>query len=242
MAHSFYVSYKISGSTAVIQDAESLHHLRDVLRLKPGDNVSLFDSEGNEYSGKIASQDSKQAAVSITGCRKAPPRKHKITFACAIPKKSLMDDIVDRLTQLGVDSIIPLETERVVVKIEDNRQPRLERWRKIARSAAEQSRRNTVPEIPGILGFKEVLALAGDTDLKLIPTLTAERKILKEALGRDQFKDILVLIGPEGDFTDKEVEQAVGVGFVPVSLGGSVLRAETAAVAVASYLRFEITE
>ena len=241
MVHSFYVAYKISGNTAVIQDAESLHHLRDVLRLKPGDNISLFDSDGNEYSGKIASQDSKQAVVNITGCRKAPPRKHKITFACAIPKKSLMDDIVDRLTQLGVDAIIPLETERVVVKMEGNRESRLERWKKIARSAAEQSRRNTVPEIPGILSFKEVLALAGEADLKLIPTLTAERKTLKEALGRG-FKDVLVLIGPEGDFTDTEVQQAVGSGFIPVSLGSSVLRSETAAVAVASYLRFEIRE
>ena len=180
MVHSFYVAYKISGNTAVIQDAESLHHLRDVLRLKPGDNVSLFDSEGNEYCGKIASQDSKQAVVNITGCRKAPLRKHKITFACAIPKKSLMDDIVDQLTQLGVDAIIPLETERVVVKIEGNRESRLERWKKIARSAAEQSRRNTVPEIPGILGLKEVLSLAGDADLKLIPTLPPKGRLSKK--------------------------------------------------------------
>lgn len=241
MVHSFHVSGKISGDTAVIEDVEMLHHLRDVLRLKQGDEVSLFDGEGNEYTGRIASQENKRAIVSITGCRKSRPRIHKITFACAIPKKSLMDSIVDQLTQLGVDAIIPLETERVVVKLEDNRQSRLERWRKIALSAAEQSRRNIIPEIPGIFGFKEALTLAGDSDLKLIPTLAGESKTLREALSSSRFKNVLVLIGPEGDFTDREVEQALNAGFIPVSLGDSVLRSETAAVAVASYLRFEIT-
>jgi 16S rRNA (uracil1498-N3)-methyltransferase len=242
MAHSFYLSYKISGNTAVIQDAESLHHLRDVLRLKPGDDVSLFDSEGNKYAGLIVSQDQKQAVVNITGCREALLRKHKIIFACAIPKKSLMDEIVDRLTQLGVDAIIPLETERVIVKLEENRLSRLARWKKIARSAAEQSQRNSLPEIPGILSFKEVLALAGDADLKLIPTLSGVRVTLRNALNGPEFKDVLVLIGPEGDFTDSELDQALAAGFVPVSLGDSVLRSETASMAVASYLLFTITE
>ena len=237
----FYVSYKITGDTAVIADMEqSLHHLRDVLRLKPGDGISLFDSEGNECSGKLAALDNKKAVVSISACRKAPPRAHKITFACAIPKKSLMDDIVDKLTQLGVDAIIPLETERVIVKLDDNRQTRLERWRKIARSAAEQSRRNSLPEIPDILGMHEVLALAGEADLKLIPTLSGERITLKEVLAGRQFKNVLVLIGPEGDFTNQEIGLALKAGFTAVSLGGSVLRAETAAIAVAGYLRFAI--
>ena len=149
-----------------------------------------------------------------------------------------MDDIVDKLTQLGVDVIIPLETERVVVRIEENRRSRLERWQKIARSAAEQSRRNIIPSIPGILDFKAALAQAKSADLKLIPTLDGERKNLKEALTGCSFKDIFVLIGPEGDFTAQEVGQAVNSGFDPISLGDSVLRAETAAIAVAGYLRF----
>jgi 16S rRNA (uracil1498-N3)-methyltransferase len=235
-----YVSYKITGQTAVITETEQLHHLRDVLRLRPGDEISLFDSEGNECAGQLAAIDNKKAVVNILNCRKAPPRTHKITFACAIPKKSLMDDIVDKLTQLGADAIIPLETERVIVKLDDNRQDRLDRWRKIARSAAEQSRRNSLPEIPGILDFNEVLGLAGEADLKLIPTLTGERKSLKEASGAGGYKNILVLIGPEGDFTAEEIEQALKAGFIGVSLGDTVLRSETAAIAVASYFRFAL--
>jgi 16S rRNA (uracil1498-N3)-methyltransferase len=236
----FYVAYKISGDTAVIADMDSLHHLRDVLRLRPGDEVSLFDSEGNECTGKLAALDNKKAVFSISTCRKAPPRIHKITFACAIPKKSLMDDIVDKLTQLGVDAIIPMETGRVVVKLDDNRLGRLERWRKIARNAAEQSRRNSLPDIPDILNINQVLSLAGEVDLKLIPTLTGQRTTLQDALSARRFKNVLVLVGPEGDFTDEEIGQALKAGFTGISLGDSVLRSETAAVAVASYLRFAL--
>ena len=236
--HHFYLPFKISGDTFNITDVEQIHHIRDVLRLKPGDEVSLFDSEGNEYVGTVVVLGQKQVALDILSRKEATPRKCKVSFACAVPKKSLMDDIVDKLTQLGVDVIIPLETERVIVRLEENRQSRLERWRKIARGAAEQSHRNIIPSIPGILDFKTALNQSKGSDLKLIPTLGGARKTLKEAVAGHPATEIFVLIGPEGDFTPREVEQAVNAGFIPISLGDSILRAETAAIAVAGYLRF----
>jgi 16S rRNA (uracil1498-N3)-methyltransferase len=151
-----------------------------------------------------------------------------------------MDDIIDKLTQLGAAGIIPLETERVIVKLEDGHSSRLERWRKIARSAAEQSQRNTLPEISPVMTLSEVLAQSEDYDLKLIPTLTGDCRPLKSVLPSVKPARILVLIGPEGDFTPSEVEQSLQAGFVPVSLGGTVLRVETAAIAVAAYLQLAL--
>jgi 16S rRNA (uracil1498-N3)-methyltransferase len=157
-----------------------------------------------------------------------------------MPKKSRMDDIVDKLTQLGVDSIIPLETERAIVKMDKNGPNRLERWRKIARNAAEQSRRNTLPLILAAMSLPEVLAQSKNYRLKLIPSLSGDRKPLREILAESKPESVLALIGPEGDFTAQEIDQALGAGFVPVSLGATVMRVETAAIALAAYIRLAL--
>jgi 16S rRNA (uracil1498-N3)-methyltransferase len=149
-----------------------------------------------------------------------------------------MDDIIDKLTQLGVDRIIPLETERVIVKWDKNQRVRhLERFQKIALNASQQSQRKALPVIEPIKDIKEVISTAAGYDLKLIPHLMGERKTLKEIFIKNRPKNILVLIGPEGDFSSAEVALAKRAGFIPVSLGDLVLRVETAAVAIASFIR-----
>jgi 16S rRNA (uracil1498-N3)-methyltransferase len=243
--HRFYVPQKITGNTASITDAEQLHHMRDVLRLKAGDEVMAFDIEGNEYLCRIEALDRKQAVLAVKSRKPAIQKKMKIVIACAIPKKSRMDDIIDKLTQLGVDTIIPLDTERVVVKLDENNPSaggRLGRWKKIARSAAEQSQRNTLPCVSPIMNLQEVLNRSQDYKLKLISTLVGESRTIKEALPESGTANVLVLIGPEGDFTAAEIEQAIEAGFIPVSLGDTVLRVETAAIAIASYLKFALMD
>ena len=166
------------------------------------------------------------------------PAKVKITVACAIPKASKMDDIVDKLTQLGVDRIIPLETEREIIKLDKHKRIfRQARWKKIALNASRQSQRNTLPAIESIKNIKELLSQVDAYDLRLIPTLTGIREAFQEILTKAKAKDILVFIGPEGDFTQEEINLAKRAGFIPVSLGDLVLRVETAAVAVASFIR-----
>jgi 16S rRNA (uracil1498-N3)-methyltransferase len=239
--HRFYLPNKVTGDSAVISDGEQLHHLKDVLRLKPGDEVAVFDGEGSEFPARIDRLEKSQAVLQIQSRKPARPRPVKLAVACAIPKQAGMDDIIDKLTQLDTDVIIPLITERVVVKLDAGSPAaaaRLERWKKIARSAAEQSQRNTLPVISPVLSFPEVLGLSRDYSLKLIPTLTGECRPLREVLSaQTQPAGALALIGPEGDFTPHEVEQALASGFIPVSLGETVLRVETAAVAIAGYIR-----
>lgn len=238
--HRFYISHEIAGDTFTLT-GEQLHHIRDVLRSKTGDRITIFDSGRNEYLCSIQKIDKTQALLKVESRRTVPLPRTSITIACAVPKKSGMDDLIDALTQLGVDVIIPMQTERVVVKPDESRQEaRLERWQRIALSAAQQSQRSSLPEIRPVTAFAEMIAQSSGYDFKLIPALTGERKSLKEILEGKEPHRIIVLIGPEGDFTPEEVALAVEAGFVPVTLGENVLRVATAALAAASYLRLAL--
>jgi 16S rRNA (uracil1498-N3)-methyltransferase len=236
--HYFYIPQKISSGFVPISDAEQLHHLKDVLRLKIEDQVTVFDGEGTRYLCRIVGLDRKQANLFIVSKKDIQPSSSKITIACALPKKAKMDEIIDKLTQLGVDTIIPMMTERVIIKYDENNENRYERWGKIALSASEQSQRSRLPVIVKITSLKELLAGSDQYSLKLLPTLEGERINIQLVNSVDSAANILVLIGPEGDFSPQEVQQARDCGFIPVSLGQNILRVDTAAIAVASYLRF----
>lgn len=236
----FFSSAKnITSDKIIIDDKMQAHHIRDVLRLKSGNGVIVFDENGNEYDCEIK-EVSSSINLLIKNKRLFLPdeNKVKLTIACAIPKKSNMSEIIDKLTQLGVDSIIPLKTKRVIVKLDKHKEAILhERWKRIASAASLQSQRNRLPVVEPVTDIKKVLADPANAGLKLIPTLLGDRKTLKDAIVNSKHRDILVLIGPEGDFSDEEVELAKKNGFVPISLGDLVLRVETAAVSVASFIK-----
>lgn len=243
--HKFYCPGKnILVDTIRIDEPGQVHHIKDVLRLKIKEKLDIFDEQRNNYKCCIKEILADKIILEVLAMStKNVKKKIEIVIACAIPKKSKMDDIVDKLTQVGVSRIIPLESQRIVIKLDANKKAsRGKRWEKIALSAACQSKLDEVPIIEQVLAFKDVLSSFKDYDLKLIPTLCAERKALKEILEKIKPKKILVLIGPEGDFTTQEVELAKHAGFIPISLGASVLRVETAAVAVASFLRLYYEE
>lgn len=238
--HRFHCpSQNISADKVIISDKPQVHHLRNVLRLKVNDKVIVFDEQGNEYQVVIERFSPQSIIAKLRNRHKfIPSQKAKLVVACAIPKKSKMDEIVDKLTQLGVEKIIPLKTERLILKLDRHKEAlRQERWQRIALNASLQSQRKTLPAIEPITDIKEVLSKAQDFDLKLIPTLVGERKALKDIFAHSHPKSILVLIGPEGDFTPAEVDLAKRAGFIPISLGSLVLRVETAAIAVVSFIR-----
>jgi 16S rRNA (uracil1498-N3)-methyltransferase len=238
--HRFYSSgIKVSAEKIILTDKQAIHRIVRVSRIKIGERIALLDETGNEYTCRALEFNTGEVVLELIEKRRGIKQDSNITVACAIPKKVKMDDIVDKLTQLGVDRIIPLKTERVVVKLDKLKESfRLERWRKISLSASLQSQRNKFPCVDVITTFKSLLSGSQGFDLKLIPTLCGERKKLKDCLERASAKNILVLIGPEGDFTDEEVSQALKAGFQPVTLGDLVLRVDTAAIAVASFIRF----
>ena len=237
--HRFFCSSgDILENAVTIADKEQIHHIRDVLHLKIGEKVEAFDEKGNEYNCVVKEI---RNEVSLTIIQKITAKFNnsaELAIACAIPKNCKMEDIIDKLTQLGVNRIIPLETERVIVKMDKKKkEARFLRWQRIALSAAKQSQRSTIPVIEPIKKIKELLIESVGYDLKIIPTLIKERKSIKEAIPRSKAKKILVLIGPEGDFTPEEVDMAIESGFIPVTLGDTVLRVDTAAIAVVSFLK-----
>jgi len=238
--HRFFVDH-IKGNSAILADSAQLHHIRDVLRLKINDAVIISDGAGNEYNGVITSINKKQAVFNLTSVQTQKRSSIVLTVACAIPKGSHMDEIIDGLTQLGVKRIIPMMTDRVVVKLDEAKsESRLKRWQTIAQSAARQCQRSDIPVITPVTDIEKVVTDTQNLDLKLIPHLSGRRKSIKSVLSKKSYKNVIVLIGPEGDFTPSEVELALHNGFTPVSLGDTVLRVATAAIAVAAYIRFAL--
>ena len=224
----------------ILNDPAQLHHLRDVLRIKPLELVEVFDSRGNEYITVVLEIGPDSAKLEVRQKRTPKDLGISLTVACAIPKKVKMDDIVDKLTQLGVECIIPLETERVIVRLDKQKKAeRCQRWKKIALSAVKQSHGSLLAQIKPISTLEDVFSAVNEFDLKLIPTLEGKRKTLKEILNQEnkKIKKIIVLIGPEGDFTPGEIALAEKAGFLPVSLGKRVLRVDTAAIAVVSFIK-----
>ncbi len=224
----------------ILDDPVQVHHLKNVLRIKPREKVAVFDSLGNEYFVLVTEVGPKAVKLELKDKKLFEDSGIKITVACAIPKNVKMDDIVDKLTQLGAECIIPLETARVIVRLDKQKKlERLRRWEKISLSALKQSQRSRSVTIKPVSGLGDVVLAASNFDLKLIPTLEGGRKTLKDIFDNSvkRIKTVMVLIGPEGDFTPAEVSLAKEAGFLPVDLGKGVLRVDTAAIAVVSFIK-----
>jgi 16S rRNA (uracil1498-N3)-methyltransferase len=224
--------------------AAEAHHALHVLRLKVGDTLNVFDGRGHEAQARIAevAKDSvhlailQQSSTAVLPCR--------ITLAQAIPKKS-MDLIVEKATELGVARIVPLVSERSVVKLDEDSK-KLDRWRDIALEACKQCGNNWLPEIQSPQKTRDFLSSLPKHDLKLIGSLQSDAKRLKSILSdasmrqRPDALTVLILIGPEGDFTPAELTLAKSAGCLPLSLGPLVLRADTAAIYALSILHHEL--
>lgn len=233
---------KIINNTAVI-DGGDVNYLKNVLRLKEGDEVSIMDSKSKEYSAKIVSMGKDTVNVELIA-EKHPKSesKVKLTVAQGIPKNPKMDLVVQKATELGVLRIIPTKTERSIVKIESEKEEaKVNRWQKIAKEAAEQSGRLIIPFIESIRDLKEVLRLCGDFDKCIMLWEMEKENTIKKFLQENKgIKSLLVLIGPEGGFSHDEVELAKSSGFITVSIGSRILRTETASIAVLSMIDYEL--
>ncbi len=231
--HRFFVSKDqiptITGS--------DVHHIKDVLRMKVGDELELLDGTGTIYSARISEIKKEQIACEILSSRTAEPElKVKITLAQCLPKAKKMDLIIQKCTELGAHRIIPTLSERSIPKGE-----KPARWKKIARESAEQCGRSNIPEISHLATFEDVLKLKQEHDLAVIPWELEKQKTLKSVLkGPLRGNRILILIGPEGGFSRKEIELAKAAGFVSVSLGPRILRTETVGMAVLSMINYEL--
>lgn len=226
----------LSNPQVVITDPKELHHLRNVLRLKKGDAVTIFNKQGEEATGRIDNIQPAKVIVAIESVRENIPNPPVITLACAIPKKSKFELIIEKATELGVDEIIPLKTKRTEMELKGDRlQRKIIRYQDVAVNAAKQSQRLRVPVIQPIAELAAVLKFFPEETTLFIPSLRGERKNILEVFKTVSSPSrVAFLIGPEGDFTPQEYDLARAYGCIGVSLGKTVLKVETAAlVAVA---------
>ena len=223
----------VRGGVAVVAGPE-LVHMRKVLRLRPGARVLLWDGEGTEHEALIRAYEGGVAAMAVV--RSYRPERESplaVTLAQAVGKGDKMDWIVEKATELGVTRVAPFLSSHTVPRFGgDKGERRRKRWEKIAAAAARQSGRTRLPEIREPDSFDAVLAADWQCDARLwFWEGPAGRGLasLREELGN--LHSVLVMVGPEGGFSEKEAATAAANGFHAVGLGRRILRTETAAVA-----------
>jgi 16S rRNA (uracil1498-N3)-methyltransferase len=205
------------------------HHLADVLRVDPGERFLATDGEGREFLLQVDRADRHVLEASIVRrTERAPGAEQDLVLAIAPPRGGRMEIAVEKAVECGVGRIVPLLCARSVVKGRDDSE-RVDRWKRVARAAVAQSGRVHLPEIAPVRSLGEALGdAAAGVILLAHPALTAAS--VSAAIEGTLRRPITIFVGPEGGFTDEELEEAAGAGAVTVSLGPTRLRTETAAI------------
>lgn len=209
------------------------HHVRDVLRLRDGEAVEVFDDAGTVGEGRLQF-DPAGAHVLVDAVRHAPTAAIKLTIASAIPKAARADWLVEKLSELGVDVFIPLETTRSVVVPEGKN--KLDRWARLATEAAKQSHRTGVMRIDPVTPVGKAMESAMTAgEAWHLSTAPGTASIAMKLFPADAApRDLTLFVGPEGGWTPEELDRFTKASVPGVSLGGTILRIETAAIAAAA--------
>ena len=216
---------------------EDTYHLTTVMRKKEQDKIEIV-YQNELYLAKVVKLAPLVEAEILQKEKIETTRKSEVTIVQSLVKEQKMDYILQKTTELGVSKIIPFQAERSVVKLECKEIKKLERWQKILKEASEQSKRENIPIIEKIASLEEVCNLS-EYDVKFLCTVKENSQNLKKILSnRKGSAKMLFVIGPEGGFTDNEEEAFLEHGFLPISLGDTVLRTETASTFIMSVIRY----
>ena len=230
----FYVKDNITLS------GEDARYISKVLRMKTGEEIDIVDKDSKTYRTRISSINTDEVFLEVESeIEESGEPRSRITLYQSVSKGERMDLTIQKSVELGVFRIVPVISERVIVKGDSINDNKIKRWSKIALEAARQSRRSIVPEVTEAKSFKDALKEAEAYDLAIIPWEDEKGTTIKEIIKDREFKDIAVFIGPEGGFEEAEAKAAGDMGIIPVSLGPRILRTETAGPAVLAMLTYE---
>ena len=221
-------------------DKDDSKHIKTVLRAGLGDKITVCDCNGNDYRCVVCDLGENVKAEIIEKMPCESESAFKITLFQGLPKSDKMDAIIQKCVEIGVCAVVPVRTERSIVKIDNKEAKKTERWQKISLSAAKQSGRGIIPEVCTPMVFKEAVLKAADMDLALIPYENEHKTGIKTALNGFKGKNIAVFIGPEGGFSEGEIAFAMEKGVVPVTLGKRILRTETAGPVACAIILYEL--
>ena len=235
--HRFFTN-EIQPNIAVVR-GDDVKHIAKVLRLRAGDVVQLCDGNGRECDAVIRSVSPDAVMFDTEPWREAitEPRV-KITLFQCLPKAGKMETIIQKCVELGISAFVPVQSERCVVVLKPPYEGRIERWQRVSEEAAKQSRRGVIPQVnlPVALGKLDFSAF----DTVLVAFENEHAVSLKAALRAADPCRIAIVIGPEGGFSDAEVETLKRKGAVAVSLGTRILRTETAGMAMTAQILYEV--
>lgn len=236
----FFIEPKQVRENQIFITGPDVMHMRNVLRMKAGEMVSVSDGRGRTYVCSVEKLDPEQIELQIKETKEMSTEPSvSVTLYQGLPKGDKMELIVQKGVELGVTRIVPVATRRTIVKLDEKKAAnKVRRWNGIARSAAEQSGRGVVPEVADVLSFAEAVKEARELDQCVIPyELAQDMAKTREILGGIQRgQSVGIFIGPEGGFDQAEVDQVIQSGGHPITLGRRILRTETAGMAVLAML------
>jgi 16S rRNA (uracil1498-N3)-methyltransferase len=244
--HRFFLPPSSIQSQAVTFPADTAHQVLSVLRLKPGQRVTVLDNLGSQFEVELSQVERGEVTGTVISVQPAAgePRLHLAMYLC-LSQREKFEWMLQKCTEVGAAEFIPVISSRTLVQDREEKQDRAarkqERLERILREAAEQSHRGRIPSLSPALRFDAALADARRHPLRLIPWEQEAALSLRDALhSAPPPSSAAVLIGPEGGFSESEVSAARAVGFLPVTLGPRILRMETAAIVSAALLLHEL--
>lgn len=245
MQHFFVTPSQIEGKSIYIEGSD-VNHMKNVLRMRPGEQVMISDGNNCRYLCKVAAYEEEKAVLEIVEEQQADTElPSRIYLFQGLPKQEKMELIVQKCVELGVHEVIPVSMKRCVVKLDEKKaKKKRERWQQIAESAAKQAGRGMIPKVRPLLTYQEALKEAQDLDVVLVPYELATgieetKRVIKEI---QPGQTVGIFIGPEGGFEKEEAEAAVKSGAKEITLGRRILRTETAGLAIVSVLMFHLEE
>ena len=243
----FFVEPSQIGEEEIRICGSDVNHIKNVLRMKQGEEILISGGENLEYTCYIQEMQEEEVTAHIMYVQEAGYElPSRIFLFQGLPKGDKMELIIQKAVELGIHQIVPVASRRSVVKLDKKKEEKkIVRWQAIAESAAKQSKRMYVPQVAGVMSFGEAVQYAGKLDVVLMPyELAKGMKETKEIIrGIQKGQSVGIFIGPEGGFEEEEVRQAVSLaGARPITLGKRILRTETAGLTVLSILMFELEE
>ncbi len=228
----YFAKNKIDNELVLYES--DIHHIKNVMRSKENDKIEVVYDE-TVYICNINSINPLTLSIIDTNS-KSTDMNVELVVAISLVQEQKFDLIIQKLTELGVSRIIPIKTERSIVKLDTKKEDKkITRWQTICKEASEQSKRTSIPKIEPIKNIKDIIN--EKADIHLVCSLNENTRFIDTYL-TDDIKRILFVIGPEGGFTKKEEEYLLESNFKPVSLGKRVLRVETAAIYVTSIINY----
>ena len=231
-----YFSKELKANLLSNLSTEQSHYIRNVMRLKPGDTIALFNSTNGEWRAKIVNHNRKNTEFKVEEYIKGKKLEKDIWLAFSPIKKNHLDLMIQKTTELGVQKFIPILSERTIVK-----EINIERLKKIAIEASEQSNRVTVPEINNLEPLKIFLNKFSKEGSLIFCDVNCKKNNLENILPKKRVGPVCILVGPEGDFSEKERQLIIEKKEIfSLSLANNLLRAETAAIAAVTIVNYHL--